>query len=153
MIDARIQIHLNTTWRNRNICHFKQTNYYLFNVKYTTFNKIYSLVSLIWKLKKFNLKTSVSSALATERVLQRRQLGAWRSTDHRKWQAKIYWQTMNLLYTFHCGLRAAVNTLRPGPLLKTVETCLTDAAASYANSGAISFLLMLYFSKRKTEFS
>jgi len=98
------------------------------------------------------LKTSVSSPMATERVLQRRQLRAWRSADRRKWKAKIYWQTMHLLCTFDCGLRAAVNTLLPGPLLKTVETCWTDAAASYANKGAISFLLMLYFTNRKTEF-
>ena len=40
--------------------HFNYTNYYLFKVNFTSFSKIHSLVSQIWKFKKLKLKTSVS---------------------------------------------------------------------------------------------
>jgi len=53
---------------------------------------------------------------------------------------------------FHCGLRVAVNPLRPGPLLKTVHTCWIDAAASYANNDAIRIVFCWYYPFQRTEF-
>jgi len=48
---AKIQVHLNTAYFDRNLYHFNCVNNYLFNVKYTSFNKTYSLLSEIWRFK------------------------------------------------------------------------------------------------------
>jgi len=109
--------------------------------------------------KKFNLKTSVSNAWM--------HIGYWTSLpvssirrrevdwlpSHEKTRKFTDNNKMHWFRIFHCGLRAAVNPLRCGPLLKTIQTCRIDVTASYANNDAVSMVsLILCFSQTKTEF-
>jgi len=43
------------------MCHFICTYYYLFNIKYISLDKIFSLFSEIWKFKDYQLKSQVAS--------------------------------------------------------------------------------------------
>jgi len=56
-----------------------------------------------------------------------------------------------LILVFSCAVLVALHPLQPRSLLKTIHTCSIDAAVSYANDDAISTLLILWFSQRRTE--
>jgi len=45
----------------RNIWHFNRTEYYLFDVNCTSFNKIYSLISQMWKFKNYRFDSQVAT--------------------------------------------------------------------------------------------
>jgi len=54
-----------------------------------------------------------------------------------KTRAKSSDNKMHPFHILHCGLRAAANALRRGPLLNTIQTCCIDAIACCANNYAI----------------
>jgi len=71
---------------NRDFCYFNHTNYFLFNVSCTNFNKIHSTGFAIYKFKKLYLKTLVSSTVNTHWLLNELLnviiLGIFESVEH-----------------------------------------------------------------------
>jgi len=101
-----------------NIHHFNHTNYYLFNTNCTRFHKIYSLVSVIQRFKKLNLKNFSFQYVNTElSVTSIRQPGG-QLTPNKKWQFSD--NKMHQCETFRCGPQAAVNPSQPRPQTFTV---------------------------------
>jgi len=103
----------------------------LFNGKYSSVNKMYSLVSEIWKFRKLNLKTSVSNMWTTIGYwtsCQCRQLGrgAWGSTDPKKWKVKIYIIDSISLWYSCCNESTATHTaeLMSLRVAQTTTQCL-----------------------------
>jgi len=133
-------------------------SYFLFNVNYTSFDKIKWLVSKISQFKNFNVKTSVSNLwvptahwLLNDFASDVSWEVSWPPTNEKAKNVVIIKgiDQMRRFHIFRCVLRASVNHLRPGPS----RTCWTDATASFANNDAVStFLLILCFSQRTTEF-
>ena len=120
----------------------------LFNVNYASFNKIYSLVSAIWKFKKLKFKTSVSK--------MRTPIGYWTS-----WQWRQIWdlgvncpQTNKISENFMIRDSICVSSCCSEYIATRMPTnCWTDAVANCANNNSMfTSWLMWCLSQMRTVF-